>query len=261
MWSYPPSALISGSLFLFLAVHLSHYQPTPMVTYFRHGVAPPAVSGALGESPALFLAAFCPRIASWNPRIVRSSRSGAQPQSKDYLRAERKARKGRWGGGGVVGRKWRKEGRKPLEANEISPASIFQFFFLSGDTITGASFEETKKIHITQFWFRLSPLSVSVCGLKGSDLCQGINWAKMRLNHKCKVASAATRLCSLVAYQPSPCRHRVTLCLFGVSPPWSAAVSARASRKHRRWDQVVVWVWGLYITTPGLAELRVRKSI
>lgn len=116
------------------------------------------------------------------------------------------------------------------------------FFFLSGDTITGASFwKKNKIIHITQFWFHLSPLSVSVCGLKGSDLCQGINWAKMRLNHKCKVASAATRLYSLVAYQPSLCRHRVTLCLFGVSPPWSAALSA--SRKHRRWDEVVILPW------------------
>lgn len=34
-----------------------------------------------------------------------------------------------------------KEVRKRLEANEISPALIFHFFFfLSGDTITGASF-------------------------------------------------------------------------------------------------------------------------
>lgn len=128
------------------------------------------------------------------------------------------------------GRKWRKEGSRWRRMRYHQRwFSIFFFFLVTQSQVP--VFEERKIIHITQFWFHLSPLSVSVCGLKGSDLCQGINWAKMRLNHKCKVASAATRLYSLVAYQPSLCRHGVTLCLFGISPPWSATLSARASRK------------------------------
>lgn len=135
-----------GLLFLFFAAHLSHYQPTPVVTYFKHSLAPPAISGALRESPALFLAAFCPQIASWNPRIVRSSRSGAQPQSKDYLRAGRKVRKGRWCGWGVARREEVKEGRKEAAWGEwdIASADFPNFFFLSGDTITGASFWRKK---------------------------------------------------------------------------------------------------------------------
>lgn len=62
----------------------------------------PATLGTLtGEgkkkSPALFFSRFCRRIASWNLGIVRSSRSWAQPASKDYPRS-RKEKVGGWGG-------------------------------------------------------------------------------------------------------------------------------------------------------------------
>lgn len=221
-----------------------------MVTYFKHSVAPPAISGALRESPALFLAAL-PTDCIMKSRdcVVITQRHSATEQRLPQGRKE--SVEGRLGAGGAR-REEVKEGRKEAAGGEWDVASVdfpSIFFFFRVTQSQVPVFEERKIIHITQFWFHLFPLSVSVCGLKGSDLCQGINWAKMRLNHKCKVASAATRLCSLVAYQPSLCRHPVTLCLFGVLPPWSAALSARASRKHRRWDEVVIWVWGLYITT------------
>lgn len=98
-----------------------------------------------------------------------------------------------------------RRGRNPLKPKETTPVpSKFYLFFLGKHSQVLLFFFFFNPHHTVFGFVSLSlspPFIVSVCGLKGSYLCKGINWARMRLNHKCKVASATARLYSLVAYQ------------------------------------------------------------
>lgn len=130
------------------------------------------------KSSALFSFWFCRRIASWNPGIVRSSGSRAQAASTDYPQG-RKEKVGGWGGGTI-----------PVPTFQV----IYLFFLVTHSQVHFFFLESTSY----GFGFVSSLLSppfiVSVCGLKGSYLCKGITWAGMRLNHKCKVASATCQI-------------------------------------------------------------------
>lgn len=101
------------------------------------------------------------------------------------------------------------------------------FHFQIGDTIAGGTFKriEKKKNESTSQGFGSCVIIPScrryrVWARRELLMCKGINWAKLRLDHKCKVASAATRLYSLVAYkhplllqqQATPCIRRFLSC-------------------------------------------------
>lgn len=170
-WNSLVWAHISGCPFP-LPEPLNHYQPSPMVTCFPH-VTPPAISRALWKSPLLFFCWFCSWIASWNPRTVWSSRSGAQPQCRQRLPQGRKERmegkRGRVGGQG--GRKWRKGSSKQAPFTDSS-----------GDTDAGARFWRNKKSTSDGSGFCLIiPSSVLPCvGSERSCWCvreeSGPNW-------------------------------------------------------------------------------------
>ncbi len=101
---------------------------------------------------------------------------------QDDLRAGRKAstKEGQKEGG----RKWRKEavvGKHDVYAVSL----IFRFVWWHNDR---CKFLKKQKIHITRFWFlsHHSLFTVAVCGLGELLMCKGINWAKMRFNHKAR---------------------------------------------------------------------------
>lgn len=105
---------------------------------------------------------------------------------------------------------------------------VFRFCFVT--QLQVPDFEENKKNphHRVLVSFSSFPLQCCRVWAQGELLmCKGINWAKMRYNHKCKVASAATTLYSLVAYKPPLCLQEVTLYLLGVLPRRFPSVSVR----------------------------------
>lgn len=157
----------------------------------------PAISGTLWKSPPLFFADFAHGLHHEIPGLCGHHAAELSHRAdKDYLRAGRRG----WTEGVRLRREEMKEGSCYIQTRCHIDAMTFIFRFVWWHNHR-CQFLEQQKIHITGFGFLSHHpfFSFALCGLL---ICKGRNWAKMRFNHKCKVASAATRLYSLVAYKP-----------------------------------------------------------
>lgn len=217
--------------------HLSHCQSAPTAAYFKHSVSPrPHLEHSLEKGRKRALLCSPPEFADGLHHEIRGlcGHHAAELSQQEIITP------GQEGKGRRLRRVEVEEGQKRQEQCLLSKLFIY-LFLMTHSQVLFFFLNPHHRVFGFVSLSRSSLFIVSVSGLKGSYLCKGINWARMRLNHKCKVASATARLYSLVAYQAISALPSIY-----AKPVWcftSLDLPVAHTHKHRRPVEIVIWAW------------------